>query len=258
MQYQFLLITVFILFGCGRHQPPKSLNSVKSTSDSVAIRESQISADNDMDKARVKVPPGISLDSLTLLDSSRYLRIEIVLPKSKDQKLRSAEKLLGKIISKEKESFTNSLDRMMADDPELRLSTLGSEFLVYPVELYKDENLLSYLFAIEVYHVGAPHPKLEYYTFNYDISKQKQIKFSDYFVFTSSIDEDALIQSIKRSFNNHYLFPEKIYDFDFNFNTDSPTFNFDNYEIAGYSDGAPRASFNKSELSKYIRESIKH
>lgn len=120
------------------------------------------------------------------------------------------------------------------------------------MELYKDDNLISFLLDISYNHAGAAHPYSAYYTFNYDIEKHRQIDFADYFDLKNGKDKEALIQLINSEFEDESIRVDKFYDFDFNVSGSTLTFNFDNYEVASYAFGLQRVTLRNSQIENFI------
>ncbi len=250
------IITVFVLYSCGQPGKPTAVTQMQdnATIDSASItnKSNQIQP-LPSPKSEFELPEGVYLDSLISYDSSRALSIEIILPKSKENQLASENKILTKVINNDKSKFIKELDELLKEDKSLRQSATGSEFSVNPEQLYKDQSVLSYLLTKEVYWAGAVHPKTDYYTFNYDIKKQREITFSDFFSFNTKADSTNLLNLINNALgNNQYVMTKKFYAFDFSFDNQSVSFNFDEYEVASYADGLQRAKIDRKELSKYI------
>jgi hypothetical protein len=255
-----LWITLFIN-ACGQQSEEKTAIKKNQFQFADSISKSDKKQKIELTQTSTKVPKliiplNVYLDSISTFYKSNSLTIDIVLPKSKDKGLFSADKLLNSLIIEKKNNFIESVNEMLKEEPILK-TAIGSEFIVYPVELYKNENVLSYLLYISVYRAGAPHPKSDFFTFNYDIKSKKQIRFSDYFTFKSKTEKDSLLHLINSTFENEYIKADKFYDFDFNFNEKTISFNFDDYEIASYAEGMQRASIDKNKLYKYIKPIVR-
>src|SRR5260221_3174713 len=198
--------------------------------------------------AITNLPDGVFLDRQSFVDSAKFLTVEIVIPKTNVKELQSAQKLLISLIEKEKIKFVETI----TPDPRMRNAASGNGFTVFPQELYKDNKIISFLFENSYYHAGAAHPKSDFYTFNYDIQKQRQLNITDYFKLESDKDKDALVQLINSTFDNENIKVKKFYDFDFNIKNETVTFNFDDYEVASYAFGLQRLPFNKSQIARFI------
>ncbi len=241
MTIAFILLKISFLFSYNQIISPSITSSV-----SIIAK-----ADTALQTNKLIIPKGLFLDSIKTIDSSKALTVGIVLPKSGNKQFLLADKLLQSIINKKKNSFINSVDKMLKEDKNLLQSATGSMFRVWPKVLYKDKNMISYLLIIDMYHAGDAHSKSDYYTFNYDLNKQKQIRFSDYFSIKSKADSKFLMGKINSVIGGNKL--DKMYDLDFNINTKTIFFNFDDYEIAGYAEGMIRVPITKKELLYYIK-----
>ncbi len=196
----------------------------------------------------VSPPTGFFFERSISSDTSKFLTIETVLPRTKMEGLQAAQKELVSIIEKEKLKFIKSID----PDPRMKQAASGNNFTCYPIELYKNDKIISFLFEISYSHTGAAHPMSQYYTFNYDIQKKTQLSFVDYFNLKNDQDKEALVQLINSSFEDGNIRVKKFYDFDFNIEEEAVIFNFDNYEIASYAYGLLRAKFNKNQIHRFI------
>ncbi|MDR6560447.1 MULTISPECIES: DUF3298 domain-containing protein [unclassified Arcicella] len=257
MKHILLLWVILLLNACRQQSDQISTSKNKHILSIDSIYKSDSSLITELNQTSTNEPKfiitrDIILDTTFIYDKLHLLTIEIILPKTKGKQLFSADKLLNTIITDKKNQFVISVDKMLKDEPLLK-TAIGSEFIVSPVELYKDKHVLSYLLYIEVYRAGAPHPKSDYFSFNYDIKRKKQIKFYDYFIFQSKNESDSLLKLINSTFKDEYIKADEFYDFDFNFNEKTINFNFDDYEIASYAYGMQRATIDKTKLFKYIK-----
>lgn len=130
---------------------------------------------------------------------------------------------------------------------------MPSGFYINPVSVYKDEKIVSYCFEISSDHAGAAHPFTEYYSFNYDLKRNKQFTFSDYFNVRSSQDTQIFIRIINEAINRPYIEVGKIDGLDFNIEKDSIAFNFDDYEIASYAEGIIKAKVVRETLRQFVK-----
>ena len=239
---QWIIILIF-LFGCekSRNVDQQTIQPTNKESTSGAQRLTS-------DSVSIYLPPDIFLERINSYDSSRFLTIELVLPKTDTKQLQHAFGLLTSIIEKEKNNFIDTIE----PDERMSEAASGNHFGVYPNELYKDDKILSFLFVISYYNAGAAHPFSMYYTFNYNIQDQRQIRFEDFFTFKSNRDKEDLIKLINLGFEDESIKVDKFYDFDFNINASTVTFNFDNYEVASYAFGLQRATINRNQIENYI------
>jgi hypothetical protein len=196
----------------------------------------------------LKLPAGISLEQTNSNDSVKVLSTYIILPKTSLKELQDPFTLLYSILEKEKLKFIETID----PDPRMRKAASGNYFSIRPIELYKDDKIISFLFEISFAHAGAAHPRSEYYTFNYHLQKQKPLLFADYFNVETDKDKEALVQLMNSEFNDENIKVNSFYEFDFNITENAVTFNFDNYEITSYAMGMPRIEINKKLIRNFV------
>ena len=251
------LLSILLLFACTHQTERNTETSFQTTSSIDSIYQKPDKVEESNNEAKLIIPDELFLDTITIFDSSKALTINIILPKSKNENLFAADRLLTTIINEMKEEFIKNVDKMLKEDKTMLQSASGNTFHVWPEELYKEENTLSFLLVINIQHAGAAHPKTDYYSFNYDIEKQEKLNFSNYFTIETKIDSVYLLNKINLYFNDRDIRTEKLYDFDFNFNKQTIYFNFDDYEIASYAYGRKRAEFDKKELFEYISKNYR-
>jgi hypothetical protein len=253
MKKILLLIIIFSLQNC----KPKNNEPLSSKADSLSVLDSaEIAyATEGQSFSKLQLPDNVTLDTLQSYDSAKLINVNIVLPKQADERLKHVEKLVARIISKERTKFEKSVDDMIREHPEMNVPPGYNDFSVTPVSLYVDQKLISYSFMICIYHAGAPHGKCDYYTFNYDIYSKKVLLFSDYFITKTSADSSFLIQSINNSIGRDGIEIEKVYEIDFSIlDSTSISFNFDNYEISSYAEGMPQGKIEKKVIYKIVNE----
>ena len=148
-------------------------------------------------------------------------------------------------------SYRLSLDTLIQNEPSM-LQAVPSGFYVDPVSVFRDDKIISYCFIINSDHAGAAHPFTEYYSFNYDLKKNKPIAFSDYFNVHSKQDTQSFISNINRAIDRPNIEVDKLDGIDFNIEKDSVAFNFDDYEIASYAEGIIKAKVAKQTLKQFV------
>lgn len=195
----------------------------------------------------------VYLDSLIIEDSLLNLTVEIIIPKSTDVKSKTADSLVSKRISEWKNNFIKSISY----HPDMLKAAAGNYFSVYPEQLYKSETAISYLLVKETHYSGGAHSKIDYYAFNYDLKKGREIKFSDLFTFKDKVQQDSLIKWLNQKLNDDNVKVDSFYNYKFNFTNEQITFNFSDYEVASYAYGTQRVTFAKKELARYIKEDVK-
>lgn len=243
-----LILSCLLFFFACRHKENKSVST--NTTSNLSITPSSIL---DTPQKESPIPPGVFIDSSSSYDNIGQATIDIKLPGSDDPLLKGGLKKLASYITSRRKSFLARLYQRQAEDTALK-EAIGSEFTVWPYEIYKDQQLFSCLLVIETYYAGSFHPVMEYYSFNYDLREEKEIHFADYFSLPSKSDSTALLNLINRSFGDTLnIKAPKCYAFDFDLNDAAIIFNFDDYEVAGYGAGMQRAPFCKEDLLPFIK-----
>jgi hypothetical protein len=259
MKYLIVLLVAFFGFiSCqdtkhpqGRDSDLQSFDTVPATHDAATTLYETTTL---TDTAKLILPADIQLFSFQKNDSSRNTFLSIVIPQSKRQRLSRLDKEIKAIISKRKTDFLKRIDEMIQEDSTALKST-GSSFYAEPISVYKDYQLVSYCFIISYHHFGAAHPMTEYYSFNYDLLKNKPIRFSDYLQITSSKDTSEFVTIVNKAINRGEIgihLPLK--NLDFNIEKDTISFNFDDYEITSYAEGIIRSKVNRKEINKLINK----
>lgn len=148
----------------------------------------------------------------------------------------------------------------MPDDSMTLYSYLSSEVYV------NEKDIISILFTEESYG-GGPHGNMYYFTINYDIKNQKELKLNDIFkeeakeefyeLLTNKVDEyveensiyvfDDYKDYIVESIENEFIFIDD----------DKLEFIFNTYVIAPHSEGTIFIDFDKSELSNILKDEYK-
>lgn len=203
------------------------------------------------EQMRLFLPEDIELDSMLKFDKARNLEIIVILPESKDEKTPNYDVQLKNIIKQYQIEFTALIDTLIEEDSTI-LIAVPSSFYVEPAFVYKDEKIVSYCLIVSRYRAGAAHPVTGYYSFNYDLLKQKRITFSDYFNVKTSTDTLFFINAINKAINIVSVGTQDLHDIDFNLEKDTISFNFDDYEIASYAVGIVEGRVSKKELLKFI------
>jgi len=197
----------------------------------------------------IKLPNGFTLDTTKAFDSARNTEIHIVIPRYEGAIL--VDKQVSGYFMQRLKRFLLSLDTLIHNDPSM-LQAVPSGFYVDPVSVFKDDRLVSYCFIINSNHTGAAHPFTEYYSFNYDLKKNKPVAFSDYFNVASKQDTQSFISIINRSMDRPNIIIDKLNALDFSIEKDTVTFNFDDYEIASYAEGIIKIKVAKQALKQFV------
>jgi hypothetical protein len=243
----FTLLIIVFAISCGLKNP--EINQTKPVIAGVLKTTKQ----ENQAKEKIKLPEGIKLDSIKFADEKRKLEIFILIPVSGFSKL---DKALRNELESRKDDFIESVDKRIKEDNG-KMSEIGSDFYVDLVSAFKDKDIISYCFTISSYHGGAAHPMTIYYSFNYDLKREKKITFSDYFNVESRKDTIFLTDLMTRDINTENITVTNLKDMDFNIEKDTISFNFDDYEIASYAEGIIQARINKSILKKNIKSNYR-
>jgi|SRR5579871_3047120 len=244
--FKCLLIFSLIL-SCNEHHSKsnKNDNNVKNKpNEDSAFTELHV-----MDS--LKLPTGFYLDTIYKFDKKRNAEIQIILPNSIAKTNYDSEITI--YFKKKVHEFIVSQDQINGNSS--MSNSMQSSFVVRPICVYKDLNLLSYCFLISN-DLGMAHPVDEYYSFNFDLKKKKRIFFFDLFKFKSKSDSVFLFSNIRDAIykanpdvDKEFIEFRKLYNIDFNVEQDSISFNFDDYEIGDYGLGIIRAKVSKKKLA---------
>lgn len=205
-----------------------------------------------VDGEKMDIPEGILLDSSFTFDSKRRINFHVTTPKFKNKLNVACDRKIDSIIENRRIEFMKYIKGRLKEYPQLTGTAFASEFRVEPVSIYKDTKMVSYCFTIDWYEAGAIHPMHEYYSFNYDLNKGKQVNFVDYFILNDNLDSNYIIENINKSIGQTDVPVTKIYEMDFNIEIDTISFNFDAYERGSYGLGMPRARFGKVDWQNHI------
>ncbi len=239
-----IFLGLILTFSCQQHSKTSKEYTVSPHDTST---QSNIIQSN-LDEA-IKLPKGFSLDSTIIFDSARHAEIQIVVPTYKGAT--SFNKQVSDYIKKRQKDYRLSLDTLIQNEPSM-LQAVPSNFNVDPVSVFKDDKIVSYCFIISSDHAGAAHPFTEYYSFNYDLKKNRPFAFSDYFKVRSKQKTQSFISIINRAIDRPNIGVDKLDGIDFNIEKDSVAFNFDDYEIASYAEGIIKAKVAKQILKQFV------
>jgi hypothetical protein len=109
----FLLIIVCSFYSCTKKD--KDNTQITPGTDKLIFSERIDTTSSEVFHSLQKfdIPVGIALDTLQSFDSTKLLKIEIVLPKHIDIQQRYIDKVLLRIIDNEKNKFEKSVDQMI-------------------------------------------------------------------------------------------------------------------------------------------------
>lgn len=196
---------------------------------------------------RYSLPSGITLDSLNMEDTIRGAAITIEVPLSG---ITSLDQLVRTDLEHQRDDFLFSLSESGREIEGIDFPSFLDADLAYA---YRDDKLISYLFAISFMHAGAAHPYHLFHTINFDLKQGRRIDFFDYFKVDSLPDSTFFTQLITEHIPHDIEPLERLYAFDFHIQSDSIIFDFDSYEIGPYAIGRPQAVVSREELIDKIK-----
>jgi Protein of unknown function (DUF3298) len=249
MRVCFLLSFCILITSCHQANNKQTASVKEPAKDSTKKNRNCIIDSKTRDTIGLAIPADFQFDSLLKRSSPRNMEIQIIYPKSLTCKI--ADKEMSSYFTARFKRFINRLDSLIRDDRSMLQST-QSTFNADPVSIFRNDKLLSYRFIISTDYGGFVHPFTEYYSFNFDLAKNRQIKFYEFFNIQSKEDSLYLLNAINKAIDCEYIYLKKLRATDFTIEEENITFNFDDYEIAGYSDGIIKAIVSKKKLSKII------
>lgn len=199
----------------------------------------------------IRLPDEIRTDMIKNNDPEYETNIEIFIPFFPDDS--TLNNRIRNYFEEQQEKFVKSVKEMITADSTM-LEGLGSFFSANPTTVYIDSALISVCFMTDRYLSGAPHGLAKYESFNYDRKKKTLIKFPDYFILSQTEDSIRLISEINKGINKEWIKLNKLYNIDFNLEIDTISFNFDNYEIAGYADGLIQGKVPINSIKRLINK----
>jgi hypothetical protein len=207
---------------------------------------------NENQQSFLQLPPGVTLDTLIYTDSITNISIYSFVPVSGISSLDASVKSL---IDKERVHFLEYAHKTFERDTTLR--AFGGEFTLEIQSVHRDEQIISYLFMISVYHAGMANPFMEYHTYNFDLRKNKRITFQGYFSFDTKADTTFIIDQINTALDLDGASLSRLNDIDFCVTEKAIWLCFDDHEISNYVEGVFRATIPRQDLNRYIRPAYK-
>lgn len=192
----------------------------------------------------LQIPEGYALDTLVFSDSGFKFSGQIVLPVSNETRL---NELVRKDILRQLDTFLAYVD------PNSVEGWGDNNFSVSMSSIAKSGNLISYCFMIDYYYSGSAHGMLQYYSYNYDVVKQKRIEFNEFFDVRSANDTSLMIREIKDHLTDTLVSFDKLYSLDFHLQRKRVVFDFDDYEIGCYAQGVMQSPIRRNSLTAIIR-----
>lgn len=241
------ILFVLVLISCG--QVEQKINTQEFKQDTIKSENEIVRHSIGEIVPPINLPEGFRLDTIQKNDTTRNLSIFISIPVSG---IKTIDKIVFEYIDKQKKDFIKSLDEMIKDNNGI-LSSINSDFQAEPISVFKNNKVTSILYIISYYHGGSVHPMTMYYSFNFDNSTQKTISFTDYFMVKTKADTTSMTELISKSIGREGIFVYDLKGIDFNIEKDTISFNFDDYEIASYSEGIMQARIPSNKLHHKIK-----
>ena len=159
-------------------------------------------------------------------------------------------------ILNEKNWFEDEIKERIAEDNG-KMSELFSDYSCGLLSLFEDKNFISYSFTNSQYFAGAAHGMTRYISYNYDLKRNKLVSFSEFFNLKSEKDSIFLMNLMTRRIALENVEVNTFENMDFNLTKDSISFNFDDYEIASYAEGAIQVKIGKKEIANLINKNYR-
>ncbi|OYU84102.1 MAG: hypothetical protein CFE24_08170 [Flavobacterium sp. BFFFF2] len=199
------------------------------------------------------IQKGIKIDSIKIADKKRRFEIFLTIPVSKIKKL---DLLIKKEILEDKAAFINMVNENIKENNG-KISFIGSDYSCVLNHIFDNKFIISYNFINSQYIGGTAHGISRFKSYNYDLKKGKFINFNDYFHLKSDADSTYLLSAITKRINRKGVEVNTLERIKFNILKDSISFNFDNYEIASYSEGLIQAKISKNEIGRLINSNYR-
>jgi len=127
------------------------------------------------------LPPGFIMDTIKKPDSGNNYQETIIAPRLTGASFRELDGVLQKEIIMLTAVGMSSGDEAMVDTDKLQEDTSETNVDILPLTIYKTHNLVSYGFLNIMVSEGMMRPYRRYFAINYDMQKNRFIRFSDYF-----------------------------------------------------------------------------
>lgn len=105
-----------------------------------------------------------------------------------------------------------------------------------------------------MYYGGSAHSNDGYVTYNYSIKEKRLIGFSEYLNIKSEKNKKFILSQLNMRLKEKQIVIKKFYPFCFNIEKRNIWFNFADYEIASYAEGAIRVKVSKNDLRRVINK----
>ncbi|MDX2361022.1 MAG: hypothetical protein QNK23_09465 [Crocinitomicaceae bacterium] len=184
------------------------------------------------------------VDSIVYFDERWNLEVRQVLPISSNEQF---SRFLKYRVEEMKMNLIQEVKNQRAGygDEEIYLENY---FFATPISLYQNDTMISCLMQTGYYVAPSVHGMSNFLSLNYDVRTERVMNSIEFFVSISCMDTTMIINLINRSL------PERISDVTslqavkYNFDSNYVYFNFDPYEITGYSSGPIRGRIALSKL----------
>jgi len=193
------------------------------------------------------------IDTIKTEDKKNQVYVFLTIPISGIPNL---DKIVRNDILTEKEQFEDEIKERIAEDNG-KMSELFSDYSCGLINLFEDKKFISYSFTNSQYSAGAAHGMTRYISYNYDLKRNKSISFNEFFNLKSEKDSIFLMNLMTRRIALENVEVNTLENIDFNLTKDSISFNFDDYEIASYAEGAIQVKIGKKEIANLINKNYR-
>jgi hypothetical protein len=149
---------------------------------------------------KVKIPPGFYFDTLTVRDSINKAVYTLYCLQSSSSQMKKFNSTIKNELLKNVNKEIGTSEMIYENIPVDPLYT----YELGPYELFMDEKMLSLCCIIDTYGWGGNHHNYSWYTFNYDLKKNKIIRFEDVFKLKSSSDSIEFARLANRQMDDVY------------------------------------------------------
>lgn len=193
------------------------------------------------------------IDTIKSTDKKTRLQIFLTIPISK---ITNLDLLVRKDILNDKEAFESEINERINEN-DVEMTEIGSDYSCVLENVFEDKTFISYNFINSQYFGGSAHGMSRYKCYNYDIKKGKCINFNDYFSLKTKQDTLSFLNLLTKRINREAVEVNNLEGIKFNIRKDSISFNFDDYEIASYSEGLIQVRVSKREVQNLINSNYR-
>jgi hypothetical protein len=193
------------------------------------------------------------IDTIKTEDKKHKFEVFLTIPISGISNLDS---IVRNDILNEKNWFEEEIKERIAED-DGKMSELFSDYNCGLLSLFEDKKFISYSFTNSQYFAGAAHGMTRYISYNYELKRNKLVIFNEFFNLKSEKDSIFLMNLMTRRIALENVEVNTFENMDFNLTNDSISFNFDDYEIASYAEGAIQVKIGKNEIANLINKNYR-